>query len=86
MKFNQIYDDNGTSLRAYAETLQEKAKEKGIIAVMVFVAKDGEHKGIHVISGMDGSPGRALIEVGRAMLEEPAEQQLLTPVSPGKSN
>lgn len=86
MKFNEIVDENGTSLRAFAETLQEKAKERGIISVLVFVCKEGEHKGIHVISSMDGSPARALIEVGRAMLDEPAEQQVITPVSPGKAN
>lgn len=86
MKFNEITDEHGTSLRAYAETLQEKAKERGIITVMVFVAKEGEHRGIHVISSMDGSPARALIEVGRAMLDEPAETQIITPVSPGKAN
>lgn len=86
MQFNEIADENGTKLKTYAELLQTKAKEAGLITVMAFVGKEGANKGLHVISSMDGSPARALIEVGKAMLAEPAEQQIITPVSPGLPN
>lgn len=86
MTFADIKDENGTPLQTFAEMLQAKAKEAGLITVMVFVGKEGANKGIHAISSMDGSPARALIAVGKAMLDEPHEQQVITPVSPGKAN
>lgn len=35
MKLVDIKDDNGTSLQAYADTLMQKADEKGVIVVVL---------------------------------------------------
>jgi hypothetical protein len=85
MKFIDVRDENGTALKVYADMLAEKAKAAGLITVMVFVSK--EHGMIHAISTMDGSPARALIEVGKSMLaHEPVAVQSPKLVSPDKAN
>lgn len=86
MKFSEIKDENGTSLQTYAELLQAKAKEAGLTSVFVFAAKDGENKGIHTISNIQGSVPHALLSLGRAMQAAPSEQQIIAPVSSAKAN
>lgn len=81
MRFAEIVDTNGTHLQAYAETLQAKAKEAGFVTVMVFVARDGENKGIHTISNINGSVGRALIALGEQMTEAPYDSNVIAPVT-----
>jgi len=81
MRFSEIKDANGTSLQAYAETLQAKAKDAGLVTVIVFAAKDGPNKGIHAISNINGSVGHALIALGTQMSEEPDNTNVIAPVS-----
>ena len=35
MEFKEIKDENGTHLQSYAETLAEKAKEAGLVTIMI---------------------------------------------------
>ena len=86
MEFNKIKDENGTSLASFAELLAAKAKAAGLVSVFVFAAREGEHKGIHTISSINGSVSTALIRLGLEMRAEPIEEQMITPVSAGKPN
>lgn len=85
MKFQDITDENGTSLNSYAELLAEKAKTAGLVSILVFASK--EKNMIHAISTLDGSPANALIQLGRSMLaNEPTKREGMEPVSPNNVN
>ena len=86
MKLSEIKDANGTSLQAYAETIMGKARDADLITVLVFVSKAGDEKGIHVLTSADGSPARLLLAVGKAMLAEPDEREVIGAVSPEQVN
>ena len=38
--FNELKDDNGSALKTYVELLMEKAADKGLLSVIVFVNPD----------------------------------------------
>lgn len=85
MKFQDITDENGTSINSYAELLAEKAKAAGLVSILVFASK--EKNMIHTISTLDGSPANALIQLGRSMLaNEPTKREGMEPVSPNNVN
>lgn len=85
MKFQDITDENGTSINSYAELLAEKAKAAGLVSILVFASK--EKNMIHTISTLDGSPANALIQLGRSMLaNEPVKNEGMDPVSPNNVN
>ncbi|HEY6766600.1 MAG TPA: hypothetical protein VI386_17710 [Candidatus Sulfotelmatobacter sp.] len=86
MKFTEIKDENGTALQTYAEMLQSKARDAGLVAIFVFAAKDGPHQGIHCISSVAGDPARILGRLAAEMRDPEDERQLITPVSAGQAN
>lgn len=68
MNFDAIKDDNGTSLKSYVETLQEKATAHDLFCTIVFAGKEGsKHEGIHAISAIDGPPQRGLLILALTM-------------------
>ena len=77
MEFKDIQDGNGTHLQSYAETLAEKAKEAGLVVIMVFVSKA---KGfLHTITTSDGSLPQQLIALGKKMASEQPTEWSTTP-------
>jgi hypothetical protein len=72
VEFKEIKDANGTHLQSYAETLAEKAKEAGLVTVMIFVNREAKFK--HIITNSDGSLPLQLIALGKALQsEQPTE-------------
>jgi hypothetical protein len=76
MNFNEIKDDNGTSLQSYVDTLQEKAIAHDLFCTIVFAGKeDSKNHGFHVVSPIDGPPQRALLLLAMSMYGLTAAQQ-----------
>jgi hypothetical protein len=76
MKFNEIKDDNGTSLQSYVDLLQTKATEHDLFCTVVFAGKEGtKNTGIHAITTVDGPPERALLLLAMAMYRLTYAQQ-----------
>ena len=67
MQFNELKDANGTSLQSYAETLVEKCREAGLTTLIVFAKREDNNVDIHTVTNIQGSPSRALLELGAAM-------------------
>lgn len=68
LTFEDLKDANGTSIKSYAETLQEKAAEAGLTCVLVFAGKNATYRGIHTITNIKSSVPEALIALGESML------------------
>lgn len=68
MDFQNIKDENGTSLQSYVDVLQAKAAEHDLFCTLVFAGKEGsKNSGLHVVSPIDGPPERALLLLSMSM-------------------
>lgn len=68
MEFKEFVDGNGTHIQSYAETLAEKAKEAGLVTIMIFVSR--EKKFLHAVTTSDGSLPAQLIALGKKLGSE----------------
>jgi len=68
LNFEDLKDDNGTSLKSYAEVLIEKAKDKGLVTIAIFASK--EHGMLHVLTNVDGSVPMILRKLAEKMTAE----------------
>lgn len=84
MTFKDLKDSNGTALQSYAEILQEKAREAGLVTLMVFASK--EQSFLHVVTNVAGDPARIMARLAAEMREPENDRQIITPVSPGAAN
>ena len=76
MNFQDIRDENGTSLQSYVDVLQTKATEHDLFCTIVFAGKeDSKNPGIHAITAIDGPPERALLLLALSMYGFGAGQQ-----------
>ena len=76
MEFQNIKDENGTSLQSYVDVLQSKAAEHDLFCTLVFAGKEGsKNAGLHVVSPIDGPPERALLLLAMNMYGFDRKQQ-----------
>jgi hypothetical protein len=65
VKFENIKDDNGTSLKSYAEVLIEKAASLGFVTIAIMASK--ERNILHVQTNADGSISGILAKLSKEM-------------------
>jgi hypothetical protein len=65
LKFEDIRDDNGTSLKSYAEVLIEKAASLGFVTIAILASKDRDI--LHVQTNCDGSIPGVLTQLAKQM-------------------
>jgi hypothetical protein len=76
LNFQDIKDENGTSLQSYVDVLQAKASEHDLFCTLVFAGKEGsKNSGIHAVTAIDGPPERALLLLAMAMYGLTGAQQ-----------
>jgi hypothetical protein len=81
VEFKEITDANGTHLQSYAETLAEKAKEAGLVTIMIFVSRAKNF--LHTITTSDGSLPQQLMALGKKLASEQPTEWETAPESAG---